>query len=88
MALNPNEPFGLPSGSIRALIAMAVTTVTLYLFATGAVVPEALIAVNGLIIGNYFGSRGQDNAVQSVIAAMAPVDEAVAAPFIPDEIAQ
>lgn len=74
--MNYDEPFGLPRGTVRGVIALAVTGVTLFLFATGASVPEALIAVNGLIVGNYFGSRGPINAPSDV-------REPVAAPYIP-----
>jgi hypothetical protein len=83
--MNPNEPFGLPNGTVRGIIALAITGVSLYLFATAQPVPEALLAVNGLVIGNYFGSRGQDNAIQSAIAGAVAAPESVAAPFIPEQ---
>jgi hypothetical protein len=83
--MNSNEPFGLPNGTVRGVIALAITAVSLYLFATAQAVPEALLAVNGLVIGNYFGARGQDNAIQSAIAGAVAAPEVVAAPYIPSD---
>ena len=77
--MNSSEPFGLPVGTVRGILALAFTVVSLYLFATGQPVPEALLAVNTLIVGNYFGVRG--------VTPAAPVaEQAVEAPFIPGEM--
>ena len=70
--LNMSEPLGLPHGTVRAVIALAFTFVSLYLFATGQAVPESLLAVNTLIIGNYFGSRGVTNEGDGPEEALAP----------------
>lgn len=74
--LNSGEPFGLPAGTVRGLIAMAVTAATLYLFVTGQDVPEALLALNGLVVGSYYSARG----VASTIRAMQPPEEPPLAP--------
>lgn len=76
--MNQSEPFGLPQGSIRGLLTLAITGVTLFMWATGAVVPEALLGINALVIGNYFGYRG--NASEPIVV------EKVDAPYIPGEI--
>jgi uncharacterized membrane protein AbrB (regulator of aidB expression) len=76
-----NEPFGLPTGTVRGVIALAFTVVSLYLFATGQPVPEALLAVNTLIVGNYFGARS----TASAVAALQAPTEPLAAPYIPNE---
>jgi hypothetical protein len=77
--MNTGEPFGLPNGTVRGIIALAFTAGTLYLWVSGQVVPEPLLALNGLVVGNYFGSRGS-------IGPAAPVsDETVGPPFIPGE---
>lgn len=77
--LNPNEPLGLPPGSIRSLIAAAFTFVTLYLFATSTNVPETLLAINTLIIGNYFGFR------QAAESTPVVVEPSLGAPYIPGD---
>jgi len=77
--MNTGEPFGLPSGTIRGILALAFTAGTLYLWITGQTVPDALLAVNGLVVGNYFGFRG-------VTPAAPAAEEAVEAPFIPGEM--
>ena len=54
---NPNEPLGLPKGSVRGVISLAFTSVTLYLWATTQTVPLELLALTSLIVGQYFGQR-------------------------------
>jgi hypothetical protein len=75
--MNTGEPFGLPPGTVRGIIALGFTAVTLYLFAVGGEVNEALLGISTLIIGNYFGYRGAQ--------APAPSQEVVDAPYIPGE---
>jgi len=79
--MNSTEPFGLPVGTVRGILALAFTVVSLYLFATGQTVPEALLAVNTLIVGNYFGTRTTATAV----SALTMPTEPLAAPYIPSE---
>jgi hypothetical protein len=81
--MDKTQPLGLPKGSIRAIMTLAVTLVTLYLFATGQVVPTELLVVNTLIMGNYFGARGKGDEVDAVTRALQP--EPLAAPYIPGE---
>jgi hypothetical protein len=70
-------PLNLPDGSVRAILALAFTGVTIYLWGTGSIVPPELLGITGLVVGNYFGSRG------STPAAEAP--EVVDAPYIPGD---
>ena len=71
-------PLGLPDGSVRSILALALTTCTIYLWVTGAPVPAELLAVNSLVVGNYFGFRGgAQTSTQNVSA------ETVEAPYIP-----
>lgn len=56
---NP-APLWLPRGSVRALIALAVTATFVYLAVSGAVVPEWLLAVLGTVLGYYFAHREND----------------------------
>jgi hypothetical protein len=71
------SPLNLPDGSVRAILALAFTGVTIFLWGTGATVPEALLGITGLVVGNYFGSRG-------LAPASPPAPEIVEAPYIPE----
>jgi hypothetical protein len=68
------EPFGLPKGTVRGIIALGFAGTTLFLFATGREVTDALLGISTLIIGNYFGFRGSSPVVTRVI------EEPLAAP--------
>jgi hypothetical protein len=76
--MNQTEPFGLPQGSVRGILTLAITGVTLFMWATGVAVPDALLGINALVIGNYFGYRG--NAPEPVVI------EKVEAPYIPGDV--
>jgi len=76
--MNQIEPFGLPQGSVRGILTLAITGVTLFMWATGVVVPDALLGINALVIGNYFGYRGGAPLPEPV--------EKIDAPFIPGDI--
>lgn len=78
---NSGEPFGLPAGTVRGLIAIAFSAVTLDLWVTGQVVPDALLGVTTLIVGNYFGSRTAAEATTAAVAV-----ESVKPPYIPGEV--
>ena len=61
------EPFGLPKGTVRGIIALAFSVVTLQQFvALGHAPDPALLGITTLIIGNYFGSRNQEAPVAKV----------------------
>lgn len=51
-----NKPLGLPSGSVRAIIALGMVSVASYMILFSALdVPEWFQAVIAVIIGFYFG---------------------------------
>ena len=42
---------------VRALLAVMFTGATCFLWVTGEAVPDALLGVNAVVVGAYFGSR-------------------------------
>jgi len=54
---NKNLPLGLPEGSVRAIIALSVVGVALAKFFIDDAVPDQLLAIVGVAVGFYFGSR-------------------------------
>lgn len=50
-------PLGLPKGSVRAIIALAVVIGSLVYFGVYKELPQAVAGVLGVVIGYYFGSR-------------------------------
>lgn len=72
------EPFGLPKGTVRGIIALAFSGVTLGLFATTGQVPMELLPITTLIIGNYFGVRSASEPAE-------PREEPVAPPAIGED---
>lgn len=83
--MDTGEPFGLPRGTVRGIIALAFSAVTLYLFATGQSVDTALLSISTLIIGNYFGSRTSENATTAAASAAVAAYEQVGPPYIPGD---
>ena len=65
--LKPGEwlehPLGIPTGSVRALIAIMIVFITLWVAISDKVsiaedMPKWLLAIVGAVIGFYFGNRG------------------------------
>ena len=55
--MNEDEPLGLPQGSVRALIALAlVITLCVVAGVTGST-PKEILGMVGIVIGYYFGAR-------------------------------
>ncbi len=50
---NPNEPLGLPKGSVRALITLGIVGVVLALFALERTIPDQLLAAWGAVMLYY-----------------------------------
>lgn len=61
MIWNPNEPLGLPRGSVRAMLALIVTLAMIVLAAVKTDINQILAGgisgAFGTIIGLYFGER-------------------------------
>ena len=56
--MNPNEPLGLPHGSVRAILALAVVGVFLWNWAVGdQTIPLEVVT---LVVGFYFLKRSND----------------------------
>ena len=79
--MNPNEPLGLPNGSIRDLLTFLFTGSVVYLWVTGQPVDVAHLSIATLIVGNYFGTRGTTDP-----APASP--EQIAPPYIPEDQVQ
>ena len=57
------HPLGIPTGSVRALLALIIVLVTVWVAISGKVkiaedLPKWLLAIVGAVIGFYFGNRG------------------------------
>lgn len=59
MVHNPNEAFGLPTGTVRALLALIIVVSTVLAFFLVRVIPPELSTLAGLVIGFYFGQKAQ-----------------------------
>ncbi len=84
MAILPNtgEPFGLPNGTVRGVIALAFTGVTLQQFiALGHAPDVALLGITTLIVGNYFGTRAAETSTAAAVAATVASQTAVTEPL-------
>lgn len=79
---NRNEPLGLPDGSIRALLAFGIISVSFALFAfTSKLGLEGLLSLVNLPMALYFGqymTPPGTSAATVVHAVAAPVSEVVA----------
>lgn len=86
-ALDTGEPFGLPAGTVRGLIALTFTGLVVYQFATTGTATSELLATAGPYLGFYFAGRQADSAAKATVEAAAAVASApVPPPFIPDQI--
>lgn len=69
--LDTGEPFGLPKGTIRGVLALAFSASVLFLWLTGQPVSEAQLGITTLIVGNYFGARGSSPAAEKAAEPLA-----------------
>jgi len=79
------EPLGMPAGSVRAIITIAI--VTFYLVYTGLLIymkyalkidvdlPIEFTALVSLVVGYYFGTRTNTNTVTANSAKVAPPEK-------------
>lgn len=83
---NPNsgEPFGLPKGTVRGTIALALTGTLIQQVLSGAIDPITFIGVAGPFLGWYVADR--QNSTAGDLGAPPPPsipDEELAAPYVP-----
>lgn len=79
--MNTGEPFGLPNGTVRGLLAIIFTIATVYLWVTGSPVPTELLVINSLVVGNYFGSRSGNGDTNTGNVSVTKIEP----PYIPGE---
>jgi hypothetical protein len=79
--LDSGEPFGLPKGTVRGIIALGSLGLVAYSYLSTGVIDSALLAFAGPYLGFYFATRSSDPAV--VIQQPAP-EEPVASPALGD----
>ena len=53
--LNPDQPLGLPEGSVRALLALGLVGVACYLAIVGTVSADAFLTLAAMAAAFYFG---------------------------------
>lgn len=56
--MNPNEALGLPTGSVRAILALMLTVATIVLTVLNGSVPGELAAMASMALGSYFQKPG------------------------------
>lgn len=64
---NSGEPFGLPAGTVRGLITIAITGLVIFSFATNQVT-ETLLAFAGPYLGYYFATRQASTTLRDATA--------------------
>lgn len=55
--LQKDQPLGLPPGSVRAIMALALIVTTLVLFVKDGAAPTELLTLDGAVAGVYFGAK-------------------------------
>jgi uncharacterized membrane protein len=55
--MNEEEPLGLPKGSVRALIALALVITLCVVAGVTGNIPKELLGMVGIVIGYYFTMR-------------------------------
>lgn len=48
---------GLPAGSVRAILALSITGVSLVSVIINGEIPQSLVAILGSVLGFYFGAK-------------------------------
>lgn len=75
--LDTGEPFGLPRGTVRGIIALGSFALLVYGYVVTNTIDPILLAFAGPYLGFYFGSRGNESPAEK--------PEPVAAPYVPGE---
>lgn len=74
--LDTGEPFGLPRGTVRGLIALVALGLLVYSYVVTSTIDPTLLAFAGPYLGFYFGQRQGEPAVEN--------DEPLGDPFVGD----
>lgn len=61
--LNTGEPFGLPKGTVRGIIALGSLALVAYSYVSTGTIDPTVLALAGPYLGFYFGTRPSDPAV-------------------------
>lgn len=80
ISLDSGEPFGLPRGTVRGLIALILTGTLVQQTMVGAIDPIVFVGIAGGSIGSYFTSRAAEPPV-----AAAPVEAPLPKPYTGDD---
>jgi len=56
--LSKDQPLWLPKGSVRSLLALAVTLTVCAMALVGTITAEAFLAIASAVVAFYFGNRG------------------------------
>lgn len=81
-SLESGEPFGLPKGTVRGIIALAFTGTFIQQVIIGAIGSDVFLGVAVGVIGSYFATRGTS---ENNIPGPLPVQEAD--PVLPPAVA-
>lgn len=69
------EPLSLPRGSVRAVLALMLTGVCSFLWATGQPVPAELLVTTSGVVAYYFATRDGE----------LPAEQELPEPFVADD---
>jgi hypothetical protein len=75
--MDSGEPFGLPKGTVRGIIALGMLALVGYDFAIDQALSADVMAFAGPYLGFYFATRGNEPS--------APKPEPLAAPYVPGD---
>lgn len=69
----PNSPLGLPDGSIRGIIALALTCTLMQQTIVGAIDSVAFVGIAGPFLGYYVAQRGTEEAAKAAAVVAEPL---------------
>lgn len=67
MTFDSGEPFGLPKGTVRGLIALAFTATVIQQTVAGVLDVSVFTSLAGAAIGSYFVGRSGDAAAEAAL---------------------
>lgn len=86
-AIDSGEPFGLPSGTVRGVIALFFTGLMGYAYVTTGTIDPTLLATGGPYLGYYFADR-QAASQAKAAAKVRAEEEALDPPYNEDPDAE